>query len=122
MKKFYLFMQNNSGGVFFCDKLSALLVVVKAESEQEACNIAKTYTDIYFNGVEEGLDCPCCGDRWDWPIDLQGSYDRYYTLASSYFTKPPKNYLIYVNEFGEVKIFKDPESAHQFIKQILEKN
>ena len=21
--------------------------------------------EIYFNGVANGIDCPCCGDRWD---------------------------------------------------------
>ena len=23
-----------------------------------------TPNEVYFDGVEEGLDCPCCGDRW----------------------------------------------------------
>lgn len=34
----------------------------EAASEDEAIERAKDV--IYFNGVEKGFDCPCCGDRW----------------------------------------------------------
>ena len=40
---FYTYRQNNSYGVF----------------DEKAENIG-----LYFDGVEKGRDCPCCGDRW----------------------------------------------------------
>jgi hypothetical protein len=38
-------------------------VIIEAESADEANHIAES-VGIYFDGVEKGIDCPCCGDRW----------------------------------------------------------
>lgn len=38
-------------------------VIVEADSADDANDIA-TNLGIHFNGVAEGRDCPCCGDRW----------------------------------------------------------
>lgn len=61
---FYLFVQNNSGGVFDYDAKDGvgINVAFEANSEKEAIERAKDV--IYFNGVEDGIDCECCGDRW----------------------------------------------------------
>ena len=61
---FYLFVQNNSGGVWDIDAEAGIGINVafEANSEKEAIEYAKDV--IYFNGVEDGRDCPCCGDRW----------------------------------------------------------
>lgn len=58
---FYEFRQNNSGGSLV-DNL--LAVIVEADSAAEANSIAEDRTPVYFNGCDEGMDCPCCGDRW----------------------------------------------------------
>ena len=43
-------------------------VWVMAESREEANRLAEQYAEVYFNGVETGMDCDCCGERW-WPAD-----------------------------------------------------
>ena len=40
-------------------------VIVEATSPQNANDIAVCAYDIYFDGVEDDVDCACCGDRWE---------------------------------------------------------
>ena len=65
---FYCFIQNNSGGHF--DRRYEIgigpYVIVEADDATEA-NIRAECIGLYFNGVELGSDCECCGDRW-YPI------------------------------------------------------
>lgn len=65
MSKFYTYRQNNSGGSFVYDKTKGISinVIVEANSKEEADNKAEQI-GLYWNGVEEGYDCGCCGDRW----------------------------------------------------------
>lgn len=69
---FYEFSQNNTGGSFVTDDKLCHRVVIEAASEKEAIQKAEEM-GIYFNGVDDGMDCPCCGDRWYTPdkIDLE---------------------------------------------------
>jgi len=60
MSKWFNFRQNNSGGVW-CGP--AINVAVQADSADEANSIAEQH-GIYFDGVQMGSDCECCGDRW----------------------------------------------------------
>lgn len=62
-RKLYEFIQNNSGGVFDVDDKVCHIVYIEAESAEEA-NRKAVELGIYFNGVEGGYDCDCCGDRW----------------------------------------------------------
>ena len=39
-------------------------VWVLAESEDEADELVQKYAGVYFQGIEKGLDCECCGNRW----------------------------------------------------------
>lgn len=57
--KFFHFNQNNSGGSFTGP---ANHVVVEAENAYDANYRAES--EVYFDGCDDGLDCPCCGDRW----------------------------------------------------------
>jgi hypothetical protein len=59
MSKFYCFRQNNSGGQFIGERD----LIIEAESAEEANEIALD-NGVYFDGVEESIDCDCCGDRW----------------------------------------------------------
>ena len=54
---FYEFKQNNSWGAW---KEPAYLIIVEADSNDEADNIAEA-NGVYFSGLG---DCPCCGFRW----------------------------------------------------------
>ena len=59
--KSYEFHQNNSGGNW--QENMAEVVVIEANSAQEA-NDKLVALGGYFDGVENGYDCECCGDRW----------------------------------------------------------
>ena len=63
--KFYEFRQNNSGGSFDIDDKRGIgpCLWIEALSNDDALNRAESL-GLYFNGVENGIDCPCCGDRW----------------------------------------------------------
>lgn len=38
-------------------------VIIEAKTAEQADDKAQEI-GIYFNGCEEEIDCPCCGDRW----------------------------------------------------------
>jgi len=72
MKK-YTYTQNNSGGYFdevewsgHDDRggVDGFNVWVLALTAVEANALAEAYAGVYFDGVQRGLDCNCCGDRW----------------------------------------------------------
>ena len=63
--KFFKFNQNNSGGSFVIDDKRGLGVNVWIEAANaEDANDHAERVGIYFNGCDDGTDCPCCGDRW----------------------------------------------------------
>lgn len=60
---FFEFNQNNSFGRFDVDDKVCNKLIIEAKNEEEAIMIAEDL-GCYWNGVDEGIDCPCCGDRW----------------------------------------------------------
>ena len=56
---YFKFRQNNSFGHF----VGTPLIFVQADNAADANAIAQQ-NGIYFNGVADGVDCDCCGDRW----------------------------------------------------------
>lgn len=62
---FFHFSQNNSGGSFDVDAECGIThhVVIEASNADEA-NAKANEIGLYFDGVEGGRDCECCGDRW----------------------------------------------------------
>lgn len=65
---FYLYKQNNSGGIWQKDRFVDRFVFIEAKSVKDACKRAERI-GIYFDGVSTGFDCDCCGDRWSTPYD-----------------------------------------------------
>ena len=61
--KFYEFSQNNSGGSFDVDSKICHRLFIEAESSKAANQIAEEL-GCYWDGVDKGMDCNCCGDRW----------------------------------------------------------
>ena len=61
--QFYVLTQNNSGGSFVTDDKLCHRLIIEASSEKEVISIAEDL-GCYWNGCNEGMDCPCCGDRW----------------------------------------------------------
>lgn len=62
---YFHFKQNNSGGGFDFDEATGIThhVVIEASSADEADDRAESI-GLYFDGVDSGRDCECCGDRW----------------------------------------------------------
>jgi hypothetical protein len=71
---FYTYNQNNSGGSFDFDADRGIshYVIVEADGEYEANSRAQDI-GLYFNGIESGYDCDCCGDRWYTPYESDES-------------------------------------------------
>lgn len=80
MKKF-TYTQNNSGGDYIFPKWTGpahmggvfaaydwqdkqVDVWVMADSAAQADQRVQAWSDVYFDGCDDGLDCDCCGDRW----------------------------------------------------------
>lgn len=65
MSKFFTFVQNNSGGSFDYDESRGIshFVIIEAENAEKA-NYRAEEIGLYFDGVRNEMDCPCCGDRW----------------------------------------------------------
>ena len=60
--------QNNSGGSFDIDREKGIGPRVWIEAP--TLNVANARAEdigIYFDGVADGIDCPCCGSRWSEP-------------------------------------------------------
>jgi hypothetical protein len=55
----FVYSQNNSGGFFTGPKTIAVI----ADTPKQANELALVQ-GVYFDGVNKGLDCECCGDRW----------------------------------------------------------
>lgn len=78
---FYEFDQNNSGGYFDVDENLCHKLIIEAENFEEAVQKAESL-GCYWDGVENGVDCPCCGDRWsNWEdlIDIEKYKNEGYT-------------------------------------------
>lgn len=86
---FYGYNQNNSGGNFEVDENVCHRLYIEADNADDAYFIAQS-KGVYFDGVQGGRDCPCCGDRWysqDRPITLDyGTFpeDKALKLAEKY--------------------------------------
>ncbi len=64
------FRQNNSGGAFVEDEDNGLGPHVWIEAHHaDHANERAEKIGIYFDGVSEGVDCDCCGDRWSRTYD-----------------------------------------------------
>lgn len=93
--KWFEFDQNNSGGSFVVDDKVCHRLFIEAESFDDAVEKAEEL-GCYWYGVDKGMDCPCCGDRWskwsDDPIDIEkyktegykvGVYDGIYYKSNA---------------------------------------
>ena len=116
---FYEFSQNNTGGSFTVNDKLCHRLFIEAPSLNIACSIAEEL-GCYWEGVQGGIDCGCCGDRWskpwsDEPIKIPqkdkgfgelNSIEEYaQKLANEYGWTEPDARIFYMD--GKVKeIFK----------------
>lgn len=62
---FFEYHQNNSGGGFDFDEDRGITHTVIIEApDAETADYRAEQIGIYFNGCDDDIDCPCCGDRW----------------------------------------------------------
>lgn len=108
--KFYHYNQNNSGGIFIDNDSVCEDVIIQARSAEEANSIAETI-GIYFDGCSKGIDCNCCGDRWNKQYDEDGVteipmiYDTsVYEMRKRMFND--KCYIYYLDGTKEIVNYK----------------
>lgn len=86
---FYVLHQNNSFGRYKdIDQFSAVDLAIEAKDECEATIIAID-NGVYFRGVEKGIDCPCCGNRW------YSSFERFDKLPTKHPLGVGKSLVIF---------------------------
>ena len=118
--KFYEFRQNNTGGWFDFDEKVCLVMFIEAINKKHAIAIAEEL-GCYFDGVYDGKDCGCCGDRWYEPdeddvvdIGKYGSVEEYAqrTANNSYEWTTPSCRIFYLD--GKVvEIFKKEDKLNE---------
>lgn len=120
--KFFEFNQNNSGGSFVVDDKVCHILLIEADSNDDASDIAEGL-GVYYDGCESGIDCDCCGDRWNFPWDSEGVQ---FPFLYGTFTSEEANKIVETYN-GKVKladkawrnrdtdvIFETPESYAQY--------
>lgn len=123
--EFYEFTQNNSGGSVDSSGQLCHRLFIEADGERKATKKAKDL-GVYFNGINKGTDCGCCGDRWTAPDKIEIPY-RFGTFSKEEAEKYAK---VYNAEFGPTTwgflggdpdpdrcdiVFNDVESYAQFL-------
>lgn len=112
--KFFQFSQNNPGGRFVTNNNLAQVVIIEANDALDANEIAERI-GIYFNGVSEGQDCKCCGDRWDSTSESDGSEEPlvYRMKINEYLKKYPEDEIKihYKNGVVQHVVNKEKKSA-----------
>lgn len=120
---FYTYSQNNSGGSFERNDNVCEYVIVEADSFEDADRRAEDI-GIYFNGVADGFDCNCCGDRWqsayDWSVNeepcIYGKPLREHTRAWA----REKAYIYYKDGSKLVHHFKEREEVMEISQEIID--
>lgn len=90
---YYTFSQNNSGGRFIVDDNIDAYVIIQAQNPEEASVLAEK-VGIYFNGVESGQDCDCCGDRWSNYLDEGTEAPQIYDKTIKKFDETKKSKVL----------------------------
>ena len=101
---FYDFDQNNSGGYFVVNDKLCHMLFIEADSKDEAVRKAEEL-GCYLDGVRKGIDCPCCGDRWDKDYIDAVPLDKYRT----------EGYQAWGND---IIYFKDIEEYAQYVADV----
>ena len=66
----YVWYQNNSGSkTSIGDKLGVFVAI--EETNEDTVDQKAKELGIYYRGTARGIDCPCCGDRWVRPEEIE---------------------------------------------------
>lgn len=117
--KFYEFNQNNSGGSFVTNENLCHRIIIQADNQQEAIRKAEEF-GCYWNGCDDGIDCPCCGDRWyESPDEL--TFPKYigtFTKTEADKISGKNNLTVIENEKRKDRwdiVFGTPEAYAQYL-------
>lgn len=71
---FFTYSQNNSSGRYETSERKGIgvYVIIEARNAKMANALAQSI-GLYFDGVEAGIDCGCCGDRWSEAYEDDGT-------------------------------------------------
>jgi len=69
---FYTYHQNNSDGEYEYNNNISRYIIVEAVDREESDCIAEGL-GVYFDGIDNNIDCPCCGDRWQRASDCDSA-------------------------------------------------
>ena len=92
---YFTYHQNNSGGTFEVNDTVGHEVIIEADSAADA-NYRASNHGLYFDGVNSGQDCGCCGDRWSPVDDSDGTPAPMIYASSAYEYMPGYPYIINV--------------------------
>ena len=108
IKEMYVYWQNNSGGYFkeirktYKDNMLILPVRRNSPVYNDYSNLAVADKEVipkevYFDGVEKGYDCSCCGDRWS-RLDEWDEKEKIYIYEDmvEFEKSQPKKFSYYV--------------------------
>lgn len=94
----FRFDQNNSGGSFHVDKKICYRLYLQA-SDYGSARTKALELGVYFDGVSNGIDCSCCGDRWSDYEEKIGKFPMEYKGTISF--KDIEEYAQFMaNEYG----------------------
>lgn len=121
---FFEFTQNNSFGHFDVDEHVCHRVIIEADTEADAVSFAEEL-GCYWDGVADGIDCPCCGDRWYKCPDVIKAFPYKYSSTRKF--KTIDEYASYLaDDFGwtspDVRVFfKDGTMKEYFSSNVRPK-
>jgi hypothetical protein len=110
---FYELSQNNSGGKFTVNEQLCHRLIIETEDERKAIHKAEEL-GCYWDGVEDGRDCSCCGDRWYKSADeinLQKYKEKGYP-AYEYFHKGNMKSVVeatWFQKYGNLPRLEEPK-------------
>lgn len=107
----YCFKQNNSGGSFIVDDKVCNRLFIEAKSFDAAVKKAEEL-GCYWDGVDNGIDCPCCGDKRskenNTPINLNKYRDDGY-VVSTHINSYTDGVSEWNNKYGNYEIVEQPK-------------
>lgn len=107
--KFYEITQNNSGGTFVTNDKLCHRLFIEANDQTEA-KIKAEYLGCYWDGVANGRDCPCCGDRWyGWfdKVNLdEWKKEGYLVNIYDHYTNPEE---LWYKKYSKYTIVEEPK-------------
>jgi hypothetical protein len=113
--KYYVYEQNNSGGNFHNNENLGEYVIIAAKDTKDANKRAQKI-GVYFNGVKNGHDCECCGNRWSRAWAEVGN-----DIPLLYDTQRPEAFLMSFDRYSKI-VVHHADGTRETYQRINEKH